>query len=57
MLSRLRSLVFIDPVWLIPVVVRDNTKLHLGVGHQPDTPRKVAQSARLSEAQQRERTP
>ena len=34
------SLVFVDPIWLVPVVVGNDTKFHLGVGHHADTPEK-----------------
>jgi len=39
--SCLRGLVFVNPGWLVPVVVRDYTKFQLGVGHHADTPVKV----------------
>lgn len=48
LLSCLRSLVLIDPVRLEPVVVRNNTKLHLGVGHRADAPEKGGHTMGIS---------
>lgn len=49
LLSCLGSLVFVDPVRLIPMFGGDDTKLHVGVGDHADTPVEVGtRSARLA---------
>jgi hypothetical protein len=40
LLPRLGSLIFIDRVGLVPMFVRNDAKLELGVGHRADAPEK-----------------